>query len=1228
MKNKRLFLWIFLCFSLTFQMQAKEWTVTDVAGFNDAWTNYADGDIITLASGTYDLSGSTRSISKTVTVKASTSATTKPVIKVQFNYTGNASFYMEGIEAYYDLEGASSTSGAYLIDTRNSGSYTIGTISFTNCKIHGYGRDLIRADNATNIPTISNIIMDNCVVYDMGRNSAGYPIFGVKYGKISNATITNSTFYNSMNGLWYSQVTTTPVTFRMERCTLLKMTSSGSTNLISASTNPGSSYTIKDCIISDSYDATTTNMKLTLGTNASTDLGYLINTILANNFVSGAKVGGTLTTNTEVLTTALSFDYPTLKIQTPPNTISAIGDPRWTLNPAIAQPAYLTTTVFPAGSGSITSSPNNSVYTVGDNVILTANRNFGYQFKEWRDANTDALVSTANPYTLTLNSDVSLKAVFNAINTYSLALNTQGGAPTYMISVSPAGTTVNGQTMYEEGTNVTLTPSSNTILTFTNWSTGETSPTLTVPMTQNQNITAVYSAVDYIAGWDFFKSGSSGRLADFYSTPDNQIAALTLRKADGTVNSWLDKSIAAAGGYTNRGAAVNWKPVADQYYYQISFSAKDFTDINVTAGLLYNYNAYTVQNCQYSLDGTNFTTLGTYTMPGSNTWYDNTFALPADANHADKVYVRWIPDYTSALNGSNAPSTDGTAISNIYITAKAAVYNDGIAPVLSSSIPASSSTGASATGKVVLTFDEKIMLTTSTVVGNMGDKQLTAAVSGKTITFPYSGLNYNTSYTFTLPAGSVSDLAGNTLTNPITINFTTMSRPLVAKKTFDFVVGVDGDFKTAIQAATAVSSTGERFRIFFPNGQYDIGGNTGNSNQMTTITLPNVSYIGQSANGVTLYNKPTVEGIGVTATMQFTNAANNLYMQDITLLNKMEYQTGTFGNRCVALWDQGTKNIYKNVNLLSNQDTYFSGSGRLYFEGGSLHGTVDFICGGGDVFFNECLLYLEERAGNVIAAPSTSSTWGYVFSNCTIDGAAINNKSYNLGRPWQNSPKAIYINTKMNILPTDAGWTEMGVVPGLFAEYNSTTSGGTTVDLSLRKSSYTYNGVTTTAPSPVLTSEQAAQYTIDNILGGSDAWQPKLYTDQAAAPVINGNGTTINWNDNNYVLCWAVFKDDVFVEFVTTNSYTIPSSASSGIYTIRAANEMGGLSPISNPYTYNSISTSIDNISKQSIIINQIFYSLDGRKITDVADFKGVLIVISIYSDGHVTTSKIMNPAK
>ncbi len=690
----------------------------------------------------------------------------------------------------------------------------------------------------------------------------------------------------------------------------------------------------------------------------------------------------------------------------------------------------LTTQVTPVGAGSVTTKPVGTSFDAGTQIEVTAKRNFGFNFSHWENEG-GANVSSQSVYTFTLNANTTLKAVFTPINTYELILNADGGAKTYMISVTPAPTVVGGKNMYENGTNVTLSASNNDILTFTNWENSQTNAVRTVSMTENKNITAVYSAIDYLAAWDFYMPGNGGRAADFTSNTENEASTLVLRLADGTTSSWLDKSQVAAGGYEGAPAAVNWKPLADKYYYQIMVNASEFKNLSVKSSMLFNYNAYSVQNIEYSLNGTNFTKLGSIEMTSAKVWYPATFALPAAADYATKVYIRWIPDYTSAVLGT-ASANDGTSISGIYVFGKKEVPNDGAAPVLVSSVPANNASGASTTGKIVLNFDEKVQVAAGTTA-TIGSKTVSPVVSGKTITFAYTGLDYNTAYTFTLAAGKISDLSGNTMTQGISIAFTTINRPVVTKKTFDFVVGRDGDFKAALDAAKAAQSSGNRFYIFFPDGEYNIGANTGDANQMTTISVPNLSLIGQSPN-VMLFNQSIQESINSTATIYFTSGSSNNYIQDIILRNKMDFRTGSLKGRGVALWDQGNKNIYKNVKLQSNQDTYYSGSGRSYFENSDIHGTVDFICGGGDIFFNECLIYLEERSGNVITAPATSSNWGYVFNNCTIDGYAVNNNSYRLGRPWSNAPKAVYLNTTMKVLPVSAGWGDpMNVVPAVFA---------------------------------------------------------------------------------------------------------------------------------------------------------------------------------------------------
>ncbi len=384
----------------------------------------------------------------------------------------------------------------------------------------------------------------------------------------------------------------------------------------------------------------------------------------------------------------------------------------------------------------------------------------------------------------------------------------------------------------------------------------------------------------------------------------------------------------------------------------------------------------------------------------------------------------------------------------------------------------------------------------------------------------------------------------------------------VTQHAFDFVVGVDGDFKAAKAAAEASNNT--RYYIFFPNGSYDIGSLTGDSNQMTQYSRANTSLIGQSMDSVIIYNTATTEGISVSATLYFDYNADGEYQQDLTLQNKATNLSTATANRWVVMRDQGTKNIYKQVKMLSTQDTYYSND-RTYMENCEIHGTVDFICGAGDVLFNQCLLYLEERTNNCITAPAGTGDWGYVFLNCEIDGSSTCDGNYRLGRAWQNSPRSVYLNTQMNIAPSATAWGDnMKANPTLFAEYNSFDEDGNAIDLSGRRTSYTYNGTTVTL-NPVLTESEAALYTPENITKGSDNWTPYNDTKQVTPPTLQLNGSTLSWEGNSDALCYVLFKNGTYVTNLTSTSYDLPGSTTTTDYfQVRCANAMGGLGEYSN----------------------------------------------------------------
>lgn len=909
----------------------------------------------------------------------------------------------------------------------------------------------------------------------------------------------------------------------------------------------------------------------------------------------------------------------------------------------------LSAVVSTVGAGTVKVSPAGTVFDAETPITVTATKNFGYKFVNWTDAN-NKVVSTDEKYTFSISANTALKANFEKINTYALDYKVEGGAKDYMVSATPAPTVVDGKNMYEEGTEVSLTANSNYILTFTNWNDGETGAERKIKMNADQAYTAAYSANDFIAGWDFYKSAREGRTADF-AAEDNDVDQLILRDADGNTYSWLDKSN-SAGGYEGKNAAVNWtntntKPLGETYW-QTKVNAAAFTDIKVKSSMLYNYNAYETYNVEYSLNGTNWIKVGAIKMPGAKTWTDGEFTLPADANNKAEVYIRWIADKTSTVKGTTG-NIDGISITDIYITGTAQLVNDGKAPVLVSTVPAEGATNASANGKIVLTFDEKVKLTAS-AKATLNGQELTGAVSGKTITFAYKGLSYATAYTFTLVANSVADLTDNAIESDITYSFTTKEKPAVTKAMYDFIVPTDGDFKAALAAAAKRTDTSKRFRIFIKQGDYKIPadenkmveGNDGKQypSATTYLNTPNVSIIGESNENTSITNTvPAVEcdkgfgmanvleGIGKGDVLSLESGAVNTYFQDIKMYSSMGDKKG----RDIVLNDKSNKTICKNVNLWAYQDTYVSNNqkGRFYFEGGILRGNTDFLCGKGDVYYNNVDLLM--CGTGYLAVPSLPTQYGYIFKDCTIkDGSdtGINGK-YKLGRPWgKGTPIALFIDTKMEVIPTAAGWDEMsGGYPKRFAEYNSTTATGSAVDLSGRKQVYDAydakdgnnytNRRNETAENPVLTAEEAAFYSIETVMGGDDDWDPTAATEQASAPTnVKIAGNNLTWDNSNYALLWAVCKNGKVVDFTVEPTYNVDDA--SATWSVRAANEMGGLGEA----TVASTSTGIENIATSADVLSTKIYSADGVQVSKLQ--RGINIVVKTMSDGSKKTNKII----
>lgn len=885
-----------------------------------------------------------------------------------------------------------------------------------------------------------------------------------------------------------------------------------------------------------------------------------------------------------------------------------------------AVPAYtLSVSLGTPGAGNIVCNPAGAEFDEGTKITVSATENFGYHFVEWADGAGNT-VSTANPYTFELMANTELYAIYSQTNVYALNLNLEGGANANLVQVSPEGNFVDGIHYYEEGTDVKLTALNNRILTFTNWEDNTTQAERDIVMDGEKTVTATFSAADYIVGWDLYNDQpASQRAADYKDESDNA-GLLSLRNADGATTSWLTRGC-KNGQENGKYAARIWKYLSEEWYFEISFSSIGYSNLKLSAAVGDDYNTYSINNAEYSIDGVNYTAFGTFNPPARG-WDSKEFDLPADAANQTRVWIRFMPDRTSPLIGVSS-DYDGTSVAEIFVLADKEAANDDKAPQLVNTIPAANSEGASATGSIILTFDEKIKIGTGNATLN--GEVLNPTISGKNVVYNYSGLSYGTDYTFDVPAGAIVDRSGNGC-EAISLNFKTMERVQPEARLFDAIVAADGsgDY-TSVQAAIDAAPTGrvKPWLILVKNGEYK-------EHIDIPASKPFLHFIGQDRDNTVILDDKLCGGdnalhvsVGATVVVK----SNDCLFENITLENSWGHEKQA-GPQALALNTMGDRTIFNNVAMLSYQDTWITPSTsnyRAFVKNSLIEGAVDFIYNSGNIFIESTTLLINRKSGGFIVAPSHGADveWGYVFNNCTITAPGVPSETdVWLGRPWHNFPKTVYLNTRAEVTIPATGWYEtMGGLPVLWADWNTTDADGNLLDLSQRRDTYYYtdsNGerVYGTAKN-FLTDEEAAEYTVKNVLSGSDNWQPEIKTESCAAPVAKITDNVIEWNAVPYAICYIVEADGEIVDITTSCTSTVSVPAES--YTVRAVNEFGGLSE----RAVATNTTAIEAIAAEtSDITIKAIYTVDGIRLS--APRTGVNIIVGTTADGQTVTRKVV----
>lgn len=200
-------------------------------------------------------------------------------------------------------------------------------------------------------------------------------------------------------------------------------------------------------------------------------------------------------------------------------------------------------------------------------------------------------------------------------------------------------------------------------------------------------------------------------------------------------------------------------------YFEVSMPTTSLSHLKLNFAIGDGSSSSTKFGVVYSTDGgTTWTILDDYTSGAHwNTYVDANYDLNAD--NKERLIVRMLIQ--------SATKTSNYNLKYVNILAE-----DTQAPRLQSITPVNGSTGVLTTGKVIMLFNEGVQLAsgaTATLTNNAtGSKQtLVPAVNINKVSVGYDDLDLITSYTLTLPAKTLSDLAGNVYQDDITTTFTT-----------------------------------------------------------------------------------------------------------------------------------------------------------------------------------------------------------------------------------------------------------------------------------------------------------------------------------------------------------------------------------------------------------------------------------------------------------------------
>ncbi|WP_330351325.1 pectinesterase family protein [Streptomyces sp. NBC_00582] len=315
--------------------------------------------------------------------------------------------------------------------------------------------------------------------------------------------------------------------------------------------------------------------------------------------------------------------------------------------------------------------------------------------------------------------------------------------------------------------------------------------------------------------------------------------------------------------------------------------------------------------------------------------------------------------------------------------------------------------------------------------------------------------------------------------------------------TIQDAINAVADYPTIQDANNAAPSDGVQHVLVLAKGTYHeaitvpaskrnlfIKGETGNA--------ADVVITADRAHGT--INPATGLAYGTEGSAVATFKAPDITVANVTIQNTFNPadhpEVDAYSTQAVAVAAEGDRQTFTQDRIISRQDTILAkapvatGQYRQYFVGSYIEGSIDFIFGNATAVFDRDNIAMRNWVGGTVLAPNTDwrQKYGILITGSHIYTNGVPANTMYLGRPWHNTadawPQAVVRDTVVDSGITSAHpWTDMtSDYPwswARFKEYNNSGTGA---------------GVGTNAPK--MTSTEAADYTAQKYLAGTDGWNP------------------------------------------------------------------------------------------------------------------------------------------